>query len=275
MYLFFADDSAQPTPTRNGVGSLVATGGVFVDGDSVASLERSISYICKQFGFPSGQEFKWSPRPGLWMRTNLVDQNRREFFLWVVRTCADHNVKATVIISDETSNTPSSCASHTDFVTKMLIERVNWLAKSERTTAIIVVDRPGGGARQERVFLSQCLQIIQSGTGYVLPERIAINTLSTDSHFVRLLQAADLVASCVTAHVAGENTYSPPLFAAIHPLLTSDMGRIGGVGLKIHPDFRYVNLYHWLLGDSVFVRSMAGVPLPLKSRPYSQNRDTP
>jgi hypothetical protein len=25
------------------------------------------------------------------------------------------------------------------------------------------------------------------------------------------------------------------------------MGRIGGFGIKIHPDFNYANLYHWLL----------------------------
>jgi hypothetical protein len=48
-----------------------------------------------------------------------------------------------------------------------------------------------------------------------------------------------------------------------------DFGRIGGLGLKIHPDFRYANLYHWLLGDSHFVRYQSGYPLPFKSRPYA------
>jgi len=274
VLMFFADDSTQVNPSRVGMGSLVATGGLLVECDAIASLERSIAYICKQFGFPPGEEFKRSPRTNSWMHGNLIGCHRHDFFLWVIQTCSDHGAKATVIISDETSSTPLSSPSHSEFVTKMLIERVNWLAKYKQTTAIIVADRPGGGTRQERAFLSQCMQNIQNGTGYVMPERIAINALSTDSKFVRLLQTADLIVSCVTAFAAGENTHSPPLFAAIRPLLASDMGRTGGVGLKLHPDLWYVNLYHWLLGDSHFIRSMNGWPLPLPRRPYARNANT-
>jgi hypothetical protein len=157
----------------------------------------------------------------------------------------------------------------------MLIERVNWLARSKHTTVVIVADRPGGNVTTERVFLHQCLEAIQNGTGYVTPQSIAINTLSTDSHFVRMLQAADLVVSSVTAFVAGENVFSPPIFAAIRPLLATELGRIGGVGLKLHPDYSYVNLYHWLLGDTHFVRNMGGWPLPIAHRKYPASLNSP
>jgi hypothetical protein len=98
--------------------------------------------------------------------------------------------------------------------------------------------------------LANCLDIIQEGTPFVRPARIALNALSTSPHFVRLLQLADLIAGIVTSYVAGENRYSPPLMRLIGPMLASDAGRIGGIGVKIHPDFRYVNLYHWLFGDN-------------------------
>jgi hypothetical protein len=92
---------------------------------------------------------------------------------------------------------------------------------------------------------------------------------------VRCLQAADLITASVTAFVAGENKFSPPVFAAILPLFPKDFGRIGGLGLKIHPDFRYANLYHWLLGDSHFVRHQVGSPLPFEKSPYAADALTP
>jgi len=82
---------------------------------------------------------------------------------------------------------------------------------------------------------------------------------------------ADVVTSCVVARVSGESTHSPPVFDLIKPLLRSDGHRIGGVGLKIHPDFVYANLYHWLLGDSHFHRFNIGFPMPLKDRPFSND----
>jgi hypothetical protein len=75
--------------------------------------------------------------------------------------------------------------------------------------------------------------------------------------------------------VAGEQQHSPPIFAELLPLFPSDYGRIGGIGVKIHPDFRYTNLYHWLLGDPHFVRYQSGQELPIKSMPYATDARTP
>jgi hypothetical protein len=119
------------------------------------------------------------------------------------------------------------------------------------------------------------LEAIQTGTGHVNPKNIAINTLSTDSHLVRILQAADLFVSSVTSFVAGESSFAPPIFAAIKPLFASDLGRIGGIGLKLHPDYSYMNLYHWLVGDTHFVRNMGGIPLPRPHRKYATDPNVP
>jgi hypothetical protein len=89
------------------------------------------------------------------------------------------------------------------------------------------------------------------------------------------LAALELAVSCTVQYVAGEPNYAPAVFQGIKPLLRSDFGRIGGAGLKIHPDYSYANLYHWLCGDTHFVRFQSGIPLPLKGRPYAASPDKP
>ena len=65
------------------------------------------------------------------------------------------------------------------------------------------------------------------------------------------------------------------MFAAVKPFLASEAGRIGGVGLKLHPDFSCANLYHWLLGDAHFFRRNMGWPLPFKDRMYVKDPNLP
>lgn len=57
----------------------------------------------------------------------------------------------------------------------------------------------------------------------------------------------------------------------IQPLLRREMGRIGGVGLKIHPDFSYANLYYWLLGDGHFLKRGQLYDLPYGGCPYCED----
>jgi hypothetical protein len=58
-------------------------------------------------------------------------------------------------------------------------------------------------------------------------------------------------------------------------MLRSEQGRIGGVGLKLHADLRYANLYHWLLGDSHWWKGNVGIPLPAEGHPYVNSADDP
>ena len=273
MYFFFADDSKQKNPTRPRMGSLLATGGLFVAGDDLSSLERSLESLCQRVGFPANEEFKWSPRRGSWMYQGLVEGTRREFFAEVLGICSMHHTTAIIILSDSTSRTPCDCANHEIFTTKMLIERVNNLAASTGSDAVIITDRPGGGLLAEKKFLSECFETLRSGTPFVMPTKIAVNPIATDSHLIRTLQAADLVVSCTTAFISGQTTLAPETFEIIKPMLSRDLGRAGGVGVKIHPDFKYANLYHWLLGDDLLIRNMNGQALPIASRPYPTGPD--
>lgn len=114
---------------------------------------------------------------------------------------------------------------------------------------------------------------LRNGHGYVQPARIALNVLTTDSRLVRLLQAADLVTGATFAYVSGESTWSPGVVGRLRDLFPSELGRVGGVGVKLHPDYVYANLYHWIFGDTVYVRYPLGHPYPLEERPFAAGPD--
>lgn len=276
MDLFFADDSRQKSPSRPEMGSLVAIGGLHVPDKSVRTLERAIGTLCTDCGFPPGQMFKWSPGEELWMRTSLVEDRRRDFFNSVLTLAAMSEVTATVIIEDTGYQcaTPDAPSPEVD-VTRLFLERVEHLLKRKGAEGVVVVDRPSGGRADEDKFLANCLETVQSGTGYVKPERIVINVVSTPSKLVRLLQVADVITACTVAFVGGEDRHSPGVFPSIKRILDRQSGRIGGVGLKIHPDTRYANLYHWLLGDNSFYKQQVGVKLPSTAYPYSAGPKNP
>lgn len=272
MDIFFADDSVQHNPTRQGANHMVAVGGVYVPSENVNALERRINQLCSDAQFPPGEEFKWSPGRDDWMSQGLVREPRTNFFLQVLRACGAAAVRTLVVISDKTSKHPRSCRSHEDFVIMAIIERIERLAVNAGRDVVVVFDRPGGAHADEETFLAHCLETIQDGSPFVRPTRIALNALSTSSHFVRLLQAADLVTGCVTAFVAGESRYSPQLIPTILPMLaTNNLDCVGGAGIKIHPSYWYANLYHWLFRDAYLCRGNMGHPLPSLAHPYARN----
>lgn len=266
---FFADDARQRTPSRPGMSHLVAIGGINVPAESVGELGRQLDALCVASGFPSGEEFKWSPGRELWMRENLTGPRRLDFFCQVIETLTQHETVALLVIEDTKYSTATDARTPEIDVATMFLERVNQQCARDDSYGFVIVDRPGGNRRDEDNFLADCLETLQAGTKYVKPTRIAHNVLSAPSNLSRLLQAADLITSCTLAMVSGETQYAPPVFQMIKPLLDQSMGRIGGYGLKLHPDYRFANLYHWLLGDTHFWRWGTGAPLPLATRPYS------
>jgi len=275
MDFFFADDARQRTPSRSGMGPLVAVGGIHVPDQAVGELETAIDNLCDRTGFPPGEEFKWSPGRELWMRDNLVGEDRQAFFIEVLTLAKQYGIKAVVVIEDTGYRTATDAPNAEEDVTRLFLERAHWQFERAGTKGIVIADRPGGGRADEDSFLAMCLETLQSGTRYVRLDRIALNVLSTPSRLVRLLQVADVVTSCTVALVGGEEQYAPPVFEHIKPLLPSNLGRIGGVGLKIHPDAVYANLYYWLLGDQVFVKHGSGIQLPVPSYPYYFDPNTP
>jgi len=271
--ILFADDSKQEKPMRPGMGPLIAIGYIYVPGENVKPLEVGLESICNNTGFPPGLkgEFKWSPGRELWMHSNLIGEKRTDFFMEVIGETINNQVSAAIIVADTSYQKANPDAEdNVEDVTRLLLERANSQLSNKGHAGIIVVDRPSGGRSNEDKFLQNCLETITLGTRYVRPDQLAINVLSTPSKLVRCLQMADLITSASLAFISGEKTYSPRIFEVIKSFLNHDAERIGGIGVKIHPDFRYVNLYHWLLGDSYFWKHSTRTTLPILTYPYAK-----
>jgi hypothetical protein len=275
MDFIFADDARQPKPTRDGMGPLVAIGGLHVPGDKVGSLERSIASLCIEVGFPAGEQFKWSPgKKEPLMKFRLIDEARVNFYGKLISMAAEHGARAFVVMEDSSRGRAlwTSESAERD-VTVMFLERADWCFASAGKDGVLVIASPSGGTRGEAQFLAHCVATIESGTSYTDLKRIPIGVLFAKSRHVRLLQLADVVTSCTVARFAGEATHCPPVFEMLRPIFRRDGGRIGGVGVKLHPDGRYANLYHWLLGDDFLIKGNAGWPLPIERRSYQFSPD--
>jgi hypothetical protein len=270
MRFFFADDSKQDSPTRAGMGPLVAIGGVMVSHRELDSLQDAIEESCESAGFPSGEPFKWSPGSELWMHGKPKDADRKGFFRAVLRAARDHDVSVMVVIEDTDMATATGAKTHDLDVTKMFLERADIEFGRAGTKGVVVVDRPGGNLKQHDKFLADFLDTLEAGTDFWTRAH-TLFAVSAPSKLLRLLQLADLVTGCTLAYVSGESSWAPTTFKRIQPMLCGEKGSVGGTGVKIHPDFRYGNLYHWLLGDS----HLRGKPLPLKTRPYSGSPGVP
>lgn len=276
MQLFFADDGRQKKPFRKGMGPLVAMGAIAIDADKAGPLEKEMGTLCEMYGFPKNQPFKWSPGKGLWMKDSLVEERRREFFIDALSLAAGNGTKALSVVVDEKRATATPRApSHEIDAMWLLLERIETALQMAGEDGMVILAQPSGGSKDEKSFIKECIKMLDAGTSYVKPARIALPVLSTLSQNARLLQLADLITSCTLALVAGESKYAPPIFDLIKPMLLGGLGRLGGVGLKIHPDFLYANLYHWLLEDTHLVRAGSGHPLPLKNFPYSSDPREP
>jgi len=96
------------------------------------------------------------------------------------------------------------------------------------------------------------------------PSPLATNVVTMPFSNSGLLQLADLIVSISTAMVAGHTEFAGKVFPNVKAILRTYAGRVGGIGLKIHPDYSYANLYHWLLADQHF----KNVTLPIANRPF-------
>lgn len=153
----------------------------------------------------------------------------------------------------------------------LALERYDWVLRQENDHGLVIVARPSGDRRDEDSFIGECSDALRVGTDYVRFDRIATSVLTAPFASSRILQLADLVVSCTTALVAGHTRYTEPIFPQIKKMLRKSSGRVGGVGLNLHPDFCFVNLYHWIVGDDTFLRFNNGWPLPMSGRPYHED----
>lgn len=244
------------------MGPLVAVGGLRIPGDRLRELEVGLDELCATTEFPAGEEFKWSPGRRDWMYRNLREQARTDFFLAALNLAQNIGAAAIVVIEDTNkSRARRESKSHEEDVTTLFLERAD-IDLGHAESGLVVFDRPPGNRKRETEFLAGAIDRIRTGTAYTDFSKLTL-ALSSDSRLSRSLQIADVVTACTTAFVSGESNWSPPVFqGGILPLLREVSGCKGGRGLKIHPDFRYGNLYHWLLGDKTLWRGSIGTPLP-------------
>jgi hypothetical protein len=273
MQILFLDDACQRNCTRKNVGKLVAVGGIIVDAQAARRLEQAINSICLDFRFPPGEPFKWSPGRDHWMRDNLVAERRESFFRKVLEAAAQHDALGQVTICDSSKRMATRKAkTHEMDVLVMALERFDWVLQ-RGDLGMVIASRPSGGRGDENEFLSKCVEIVTAGTEYTAFPKLVMNVLTMPFPNSRLLQIADLVVSITTAMVARHTEFAGAVFPSVKSLLRVSMGRVGGVGIKIHPDYCYANLYHWIFGDDTFWRFQNGWSLPLEGRPFSKSAD--
>ena len=270
MDLFFIDDAGQRNPSRPGMHNLLSVGGLYVPEKSVYVLEKQLGALCEEYNFPPGEIFKWSPGRELWMHDNLINEARNEFTNKAIKSAIDLGARAIVVISDTQYKTATNSVNHEIDLLKLFLERAHWLLKQNKSIGLVIASQPSGDRRAENKFLANCIETLKVGTEYVEFEMIPLCILSCPPRFIRLLQLADIITSCSIAYVSGESNYSPPIFDSLLRLFAGDGSRIGGIGVKIHPDNVYCNLYHWLLGDKTLWRGSSGFGLPLPQFPYSE-----
>ena len=248
-------------------------GGIHVVGDRVGALEREIDQLCSRVGLPAGEQFKWSPggrEP--FMRERLVGEQRSAFYRDLLQIAAAYEVKVCVVVVDDHYRPAIANSRNPEYdATALFLERTSYALTTEHRDGVVVIAMPSGGAAEGQRFVAECLGLIDAGTPYQSFENLPLGVLAANSRQMRLLQLADVVTSCTVARVSGEPIYSLPVFELIRPLLRRNEDRIGGIGLKIHPEYVYQNLYHWLLHDRVCLRDGALESLPDPNRPFAEH----
>lgn len=273
MDFIFADDSSQPKPSRLGAGRLVAIGGIHVPAPHVGTLERRLEALCSRWGFPAAQQFKWSPgKRENFMRTQLVGDRRDAFYEDLFTLARSFEVQACVVVADSNYNhARSESESHEADVTALFLERVSSVLESRSTDGVVVIATPSGGSTERESFLAQCLGLVDTGTEYRSLANLPLGVFMAHSRRMRVLQLADVVASCTVARISGEPRYTPVVFDLLKPMLRRVGDRVGGFGVKLHPEYVYGNLYYWLLGDSAILREGTQRKLPDPALPFSDH----
>src|SRR5260370_40463156 len=154
MDLFFLEDSENASRTRKAMGPLVATGGLYVPSEGVRALEKEIDAVCKAHKFPPGEEFKWSPGRELWMRKNLIADERDAFFREVLNAANELGARVIVVIVERRAAGAIYLDNAALDATFMLLERANHLLAGTRRGAVVIAVHHGGGAGQDKTLVS-------------------------------------------------------------------------------------------------------------------------
>ena len=221
MRVAFLDDSEQASPPRAGLGHLLAFAAAIFPEESLTPFAADLSGIVADLGIPPGEEIKWNPPRGSFLKS------------------ADGHLVKTLAPADARSrHRPPGPHGYRDHrprrrlhqsyskaevgktILKWLYERVSMHLGDHDDVGIMIADKPGGGAKEEKRWLADTLELTSDGTEYVEPGRVVLPVVTADSRHVPHLQLADLIAAATTGAIAG----NPPALE-LGPLLAKLMHR--------------------------------------------------
>ncbi len=267
VWVAFVDDTKQ-CGLRRDMGQLLALGAVAFNEDQLAAYSATVNEIFAQHSIPQGTELKWSCRKQSWFKTEpgakVLTQVRKECL--VAAACCE--ARATVVVFDLGRTTVQGQAAETKVLT-YLYERISMMLPAD-ARGVVVCDKPGGSHKDEDAWISRTLELTCFGTNYIAPGNVVLPILTAPSHHHPHLQLADLIAGSVTAAVSGVK-YGLDLVPALRPLLhASPAGGVPGTGLKLFPD-DLLNLYHWVLDETSYIRQNQRRTLPDPRLPYASD----
>jgi hypothetical protein len=271
MRVAFLDDSEQVNPRRAGLGNLLAFAAVIFPEEGLTSFAEDLSGIVTDLGIPPDEEIKWNPPKGSFLKGadgQLVKALRRR----MLETALQHQVRTVTVIIDHGAVYKSwSKAQVGKTILKWLYERVSMHLGDNGNLGIMIADKPGGGAKEEKRWLADTLELTNYGTEYVQPGRVVLPILTADSRHVPHLQLADLIAAATTGAIAG----NPPALE-VGPLLAKlmhrhSLGHVNGAGLVLLP--KHYNLLYHCFGETTASRpSMrSGYTLPWRDWSYASD----
>ncbi|MGH3881060.1 MAG: DUF3800 domain-containing protein [Actinophytocola sp.] len=270
MRLAFIDDSQQREPPRDGLGHLLAIGAVIVPDDQVAGFAEDLRRIRDELGMPAGEEIKWAPAKGTFLKSAPVAAISR-LRTGMLEAAQRRGVKSVVVIVDhDRAYRQKSQAEIGVIMLKWLYERISMHLRDREVDDIgmIIADKPGGGSAQESKWLAASLELTDYGTEYVSPERIVLPIVTAHSHHVPHLQLADLVVAATTAAYAGRRS-GLDLVPLLRPMMHRHrLGHVNGAGIVQFPEL--VNLYYWAFGETAWAKpsANAGWELPRQGEVY-------
>ena len=100
MDFIFVDDSEQNKPTREDMKPLIGLGGVHISAEKISDIEHEINELCTSYGFPDGEEFKWSPSKNTYMRDSIQENTRINFYKDLFEISLKYEAIAIVVASD-------------------------------------------------------------------------------------------------------------------------------------------------------------------------------
>ena len=272
MRLVFIDDSQQRVSLRQGLGPLVALGGVVVPDHQIAPYATALSKIRTDLGIPNTEEIKWKPSKGSYLasagKPTVIELRTR-----MLQAAFDHEIRSIVIIIDHSMAYKSRTAVEIGKeLLKWLFERVTILLAKANDIGVTIADKPGGGPADEGRWLAETLKLTNDGTEYVEPGKVVLPIMTAPSHHVPHLQLADLVTAASTAAVAGR-----PAGLELRHLLRQLAHRnyhdhAWGAGIVLYPQ-ELINLCYWAFGEKGVSRVSANTGFALPDRRYTYFND--